>query len=459
MNMPPPDRRSLLALTLAAGLSDRFISDDIGCVRIADLQTGAAVQSMDALRGRAVMLATERQRATILSAIALDGIASRILLCTPDLAVHFPAIVATAQVYAVVTDRREEADAGTVPGASVIRTSSTLDHNNGQMPDRTIKTEWVLFTSGTTGQPKMAIHTLSSLTGPLEDGLAVVPGTVWSTFYDIRRYGGLQIALRALLGGGSLVLSSPEETTGAFLTRLASSGVTHISGTPSHWRKAIMSPAATAIHPKYVRLSGEIADQAILDRLTQFYPTSRVAHAFASTEAGVAFDVQDGKAGFPAVWIDNPNTKAALRVIDGTLHIRSSRTASGYIGRPLTTSDGFVDTGDLVAKEGDRYYFKGRREGVINVGGQKVFPEEVETVLRLHPAIRIARVRARKSPITGAIVVADVVLADPQAALTTIKADLIEHCRRCLPAWKVPGVIHQVDTIDLNAAGKVARVA
>src|SRR6202044_2083659 len=106
----------------------------------------------------------------------------------------------------------------------------------------------------------------------------------------------------------------------------------------------------------------------------------------------------------------------------------------------------------LVAKEGDRYHFKGRREGVINVGGQKVFPEEVETVLGLHPAIRIARVRARKSPITGAIVVADVVLADPQAGLATIQADLIEHCRRRLPAWKVPGVIRQVDTIDLNAA-------
>jgi hypothetical protein len=93
--MQPPDRRSLLALTLAANLSDPFISDDIGRIGVADLQTAAAVQAVDALRGRVVMLATERQRATILSAIALDGIVSRILLCTPDLAVHFAAIIAT----------------------------------------------------------------------------------------------------------------------------------------------------------------------------------------------------------------------------------------------------------------------------------------------------------------------------------------------------------------------------
>src|ERR1700734_3927289 len=130
-NMQPPDRRSLLALTLAADLSDRFISDDIGRTPISDLQTAAAVPTVDALRGRVVMLAAERQLATILSAIALDGIASRILLCTPDLAVHFPAIIATAQVDAVVTDRCAATDAGAVFGAPVIRASGTLDHVNG----------------------------------------------------------------------------------------------------------------------------------------------------------------------------------------------------------------------------------------------------------------------------------------------------------------------------------------
>ena len=115
-------------------------------------------------------------------------------------------------------------------------------------------------------------------------------GAAWSTFYDIRRYGGLQVFLRALLERRLLVLSDADESVERFLARVASAGVNRISGTPSHWRRALMSGAAAAIAPSYVRLSGEIADQAILDALHAAYPAARIEHAFASTEAGVAFE-------------------------------------------------------------------------------------------------------------------------------------------------------------------------
>src|SRR5205807_4101425 len=125
-------------------------------------------------------------------------------------------------------------------------------------------------------------------------------GVVWGTFYDIRRYGGMQIFLRTVLGRGSLVLSSADESAANHLLRLGSLGVTHVSGTASHWRRALMSPEARAIAPRYIRLSGEIADQSILNTLRSFYPQAGVGHAFASTEAGVAFEVNDGLEGFPA---------------------------------------------------------------------------------------------------------------------------------------------------------------
>jgi acyl-CoA synthetase (AMP-forming)/AMP-acid ligase II len=184
-----------------------------------------------------------------------------------------------------------------------------------------------------------------------------------------------------------MILSDANESPADFLIRLGRCGVTHISGTPSHWRRALMSAAATAMTPGYVRLSGEVADQAILDSLHRTYPQAELAHAFATTEAGVGFDVRDGKAGFDVSLIGRPNLKAELKVEGGTLHIRSARAASGYIGKPLTTVDGFVDTGDLVERRGDRYYFTGRKEGMINVGGQKVYPEEVEAIITQHPAI------------------------------------------------------------------------
>jgi acyl-CoA synthetase (AMP-forming)/AMP-acid ligase II len=164
-----------------------------------------------------------------------------------------------------------------------------------------LQTEWVLLTSGSTGLPKLVVHTLASLTGAIGSGNAQAGHVIWPTFYDIRRYGGLQIFLRALLTRASLVLSCSDEPTPEFLLRAGALNVTHISGTPSHWRRALMSPSASGIAPQYVRLSGEVADQTILDHLRSFYPEAVVSHAFASTEAGVAFEVRDGLAGIQRV--------------------------------------------------------------------------------------------------------------------------------------------------------------
>ena len=86
-------------------------------------------------------------------------------------------------------------------------------------------TDWILLTSGTTGAPKLVLHTLASLVAAIRRAANVGARgeTVWSTFYDIRRFGGLQIFLRALVGGGSMVLSSADETTRDFLTRVKDS--------------------------------------------------------------------------------------------------------------------------------------------------------------------------------------------------------------------------------------------
>ena len=103
-----------------------------------------------------------------------------------------------------------------------------------------------MFTSGTTGAPKMVAHTLG---GAHRRDQARRRPVVWGTFYDIRRYGGLQIFLRAVLGGASLILSDAEETIADFLDRLGRGGVTHLTGTPSHWRRALMSPALRGSRP------------------------------------------------------------------------------------------------------------------------------------------------------------------------------------------------------------------
>jgi acyl-coenzyme A synthetase/AMP-(fatty) acid ligase len=426
---------------------------------------GAALES---LRGRSVLIATHEQLPTALALVELDGVARRMVLCTPDLAAEqLAAVAATAQADAIVLEAPRAASA---PGSSALDSLAAYVVTPQPVPGpiergASSATEWILLTSGTTGSPKLVVHTLQSLGGALPTQAPSGTRSIWSTFYDIRRYGGLQIYLRAVLSGLPLVLSSSGEPTVEFLARAAAAGVTHISGTPSHWRRALMSGEAAVLKPQYVRLSGEVADQALLDNLRAVYPNARVAHAFASTEAGVAFDVNDGLAGFPMSLVDNPSGGIELKVVDHTLRIRSGRSAARYLGAApgvLVSDDGYVDTGDMVELQQGRYHFRGRVGGVINVGGLKVYPEEVEAVLNSDPRVRMSLVRARRNPITGAVVVADVVLANPaspDAADTpdAVKSDLLDACRRNLAAHKVPAMLRFVPALEFTAAGKLVR--
>jgi len=434
-------------------------------VRLASLSAATALDvPPGTLRGRSALIATKCQLAAALAIVELDGLVRRMVLCPPDLsATHLAFVASVAGADIVVHDAAEPIEVG----GAITNVRASPELRAGRIDRRSTEpTEWVLLTSGTTGAPKLVAHSLPSLAGPLVDGSTRDSIGAWSTFYDIRRYGGLQIYLRAVLGRASLVLSCANEPTEAFLARVGRAGVTHISGTPSHWRRALMSGATTLIDPKYVRLSGEIADQAILDRLRDAFPRAQIAHAFASTEAGVAFDVTDGLAGFPARLIGDVAAPATMKVEDGTLRIRSRRTAARYLGSeaaPLSADDGFVDTGDMVELRGDRYHFAGRKGGVINVGGLKVHPEEVEAVINADSRVRMSLVRARHNPITGAVVVADVVLIDSaapaaQAAVVDqLKRELLDACRQALPAHKVPAMLRIVPTLELTAAGKLVR--
>ena len=467
MKMQPGEPGSLCGwLTTAGEHSTLFLWGADRSAALLALRRGTSLAGrLGQLRGRSVLLIAKDQLAAGLALIELDGIARRIVLCPLDLREeHLPAVMKAAECDAIVSDR-----AATGPGCSevtcYVTCTPTISPAEPQLRDDH-QTEWILLTSGTTGLPKLVVHSLASLTAPIKPGTSAQVPAVWSTFYDIRRYGGLQIFLRAVTGGGSLVLSSPGEPTGDFLLRAGARGVTHISGTPSHWRGALMSPMARRISPRYVRLSGEIADQGILDHLRAVYPKADIAHAFASTEAGVAFEVGDERAGFPASLIAPRGGEVELRVEDGTLQIRSGRTAFRYLSRPddcLVDANGFVDTGDMIAERDGRYYFIGRRDGVINVGGRKVHPEEVEAVINRHPSVYMSLVKARKNPMTGAIVVADVVpigrpgTSDARARNEITRDEILQTCRRALAPYKVPAAIRFVTSLAVTASGKLAR--
>jgi len=460
----PPAEMQALRTCVERFAAERFLWDRSDGVCINRLAQGTSLGVPPArLAGRSVLVATSRQLTAALTLIELDGLVRRLMILPPDAAPEHIAILSQrAGIDAIVVDDASRSSK-VLDFAEHVICRPAIEPTEAIAPAER-QTEWVLLTSGTTGVPKLVVHSLAGLTAAIAADRRLDGAMVWGTFYDIRRYGGLQIFLRAMLGRASLVLSEAGEPIADHLSRLGRHGVTHLSGTPSHWRRALMSPAIRQISPRYVRLSGEISDQAILDSLRAAFPNAAVGHAYASTEAGVAFEVVDGLAGFPASYLDHDRDGVEMKIADGSLRIRSPGAASRYLGSEptaLADSDGFVDSGDMVERVGDRYVFAGRRGGIINIGGLKVHPEEIEAIINRHPQVRMSLVRPKASPVTGAVVVADVVLksgTEPgSGAFAEIESDIMKLCREALPRHKVPAAISFVPALDVTAGGKLIR--
>lgn len=455
-----------LSLWDALNLSETetsFLCDAEQSLSHADLLRGSILNGgAEELRGKSVIVITAAQLTAAMVMIELDGVASRIVVYPNESSLdHLPFVIEATNADAIVSDISGMPEK--VPGARhVALAPHSVDSRNSNRQNQQ-PTEWITFTSGTTGRPKLACHTLSTLIGAIPSAGSAETRTIRSTLYDIRRFGGLQVLLRALMSGTSLVLSSASETPAQFLVRAGSLGVTHISGTPSQWRRALMSGAATSFAPTDIRLSGEIVDQGILDQLRSVYPAANIVHAFGSNEAGTVFEVRDGLAGFPQELLRNaPNVE--MKVEDGTLRVRSAMAAYKYLGSDapcLKGADGFVDTGDLVELRDGRYYFVGRQDGRINVGGLKVYPEEVEAILNRHPAVHVSQVHAKKNPITGAVVAAKVVLRSPMGPEnneeSALQENILRFCREFLPPHKVPARIQFVPALAVAASGKIVR--
>lgn len=317
--------------------------------------------------------------------------------------------------------------------------------------------EVVLFSSGTTGVPKGALHSWATLGGPVHRSPAL-DGSRWLLTFSLAAYAGLQVLLHVLANGGTLVMASG--TPAAVAAVGAREGATHISGTPTFFRFLLSTTASevlAALHPQQLTLGGEAADSAVLDRLRRAFPSARVTHIYASTEAGVVFSVQDGQAGFPSAWLNNPALKVPLTVRDGELWVGSSRAMRSYLGGVPSPREGdWIATGDLVEILENRVLFVGRRSERIFVGGVKVDPGHVERAILSLPEVVAVRVYGVPSSLMGQLVKAEVLL---QAGVDPVvfRPHLIAYARANLRASEVPRQWAFVDHFDRTETGKLLR--
>jgi acyl-CoA synthetase (AMP-forming)/AMP-acid ligase II len=323
------------------------------------------------------------------------------------------------------------------------------------------QTSITILTSGTTGAPKAARHTWMSLSRPVR----IAPGGTaqrWLMTFRPHLYAGLQVILQCLGSGGTLVAPTPDVEPAAIAELMRSARVEYASATPSYWRRLLMfaDPMVLGSVPLIqVTLGGEVVDQQILDALCRTFSRARVTHIYATTEVGRCFSVTDGRAGFPARYLTEPTPDGVLlRVEDGELVVRSANAMEGYEldGAVVAHSGQSYPTGDLVEVVDDRAYFVGRRTDVINVGGNKVRPIEVERVLRDVSGVADARVFGRRSTIAGELVACQIV---PLAGADTVllRQRIVTSCLARLAAYQRPRLIDFVTEIALEDSGKVSR--
>ncbi|MDA7664096.1 fatty acid--CoA ligase family protein [bacterium] len=422
-----------------------------------DLSSGELSGSVRVLRegalkevsGQSVTLLCRDIPAYTTALIALDGWSMRILLADDSIdRTQLEKFEAKLEVAFRVTALEE--------GFEVTRLSKAgalLGHTHEAL------TEWVVPTSGTTGEPKLIAHDLRSLTRSVKRPTELSSTICWGLLYSPTRFAGVQVILQALAGGSCLAVPAAMTPIEAAVKTLSSCGCNALSATPSLWRKLAFAGLLSALELKYITLGGEASDQKILDTLQEHYPAATIRHIYASTEAGVGFSVADGLVGFPVDYLQNSPPGVALKISDeGMLLLRPTKLYQKLLsgGDVLIDVDGWIASGDIVEQKENRYHFLGRENGAINVGGQKVHPTTVEAVLSEIPDVQATHVFGKPNPILGALVAAEIV-ARPEVDTAQLKKLILEHCKDRLEPFQTPAVIHFVEDFELTPAGKVKR--
>ena len=414
-------------------------------VTVRDLRVRSALlrKNLIQAQGACVVLCEQSPLALIEALVALDGIARAILLLPYGL----DSDIERRLIEASQCDYKLE-DNGSLTPLRTLLTNTELNR---------LPTRWLMATSGTTGVPKIVSHTFDSLTRTMKRDTGRGSSYTWGLMYDPSRFAGLQVVLQSFIGGSCLAVPSSlvfEHQVTAILKQQ----VNALSATPSLWRKLLMDGRVLDLAMTQITLGGESVDQSLLDGLHHKFPDARITHIYASTEAGAAFAVNDCLAGFPAKWLNSSASPVPLRINDyGHLLIKPAVLAQGVEIQSRLDASGYLDTQDMVRQLDARVFFLGRASGAINVGGNKVHPEEVENLIREIPEVLDVCVFGKSNSLMGQLVVAELVIAEGTDR-KILRQKIQGHCRAKLEAWQCPAFVTVVDQLQETVAGKRERI-
>lgn len=311
----------------------------------------------------------------------------------------------------------------------------------------------VLFTSGTSGEPKAAVHDFIKL---LEKFRTRKKSLRTLNFLLFDHWGGLNTMFHTLSNGG-VIMALKDRRPQAICSYIEKHKIELLPASPTFLNLLLISEEYKNYDLSSLKLityGTEPMPQSTLERVKKVFPDVKLQQTYGLIELGV---LRSKSKSDNSLWVKVGGEGFETRVINGLLEIKAESAMLGYLNAPSPfTEDGWFMTGDQVEEDGEYIKILGRKSEIINVGGEKVYPAEVESVIQELDNVVEVTVFAEKNPIMGNIVCAKVILKNKENSKEFTKK-IKAYCRDRLQSFKVPVKVTVEEGILYNERFKKKR--
>jgi long-chain acyl-CoA synthetase len=311
----------------------------------------------------------------------------------------------------------------------------------------------ILFSSGTSGKPKAAIHDFTNLLSKFKQKRKPLN---MLNFLLFDHWGGLNTMLHTLSNGGT-VLAVTDRSPDGICEFIEKHRIEVLPTSPTFLNLLLISEAYKRYDLKSLNVISygtEPMALSTLKRMKSIFPHVRLQQTYGLIELGV---LRSKSKSSDSLWVKIGGEGFETRVVDGILQIKAKSVMLGYLNTSSPfTKDGWYITGDSVEVDGEYIKILGRKSEMINVGGEKVYPAEVESVIQEMDNVADVTIYGEKNLITGNIVCAKIRLLNDGNKKAFV-SQLKKHCREKLQTYKVPVKVKIVSKIQHSERYKKVR--
>ena len=311
----------------------------------------------------------------------------------------------------------------------------------------------ILFSSGSTGKPKAMVHNLDTLIDSFKDKKEKSMNMLVFLMFD--HIGGLNTVFNALCMGACLIIPKIKDAK-TICELIEKYKIMVLPSSPTFLNLILISEEYKNYDLSSLRMityGTETMPQSLLLKLKDIFPKVKFLQTFGTSETGISTTSSKSS---NSLFMKLEDINGEYKIVENELWLRSKTQVLGYLNASMDsfTSDGWFKTGDLVEVDGEYIKIIGRAKEVINVGGQKVLPSEIESIILEMEEISDCMVYGEQNAITGQTVVCDVVLNNK---IENIKKRVRVFCKDRLDTYKIPTKVNVVDKTNFSDRFKKIR--